>query len=192
MRTIDELKAARDKAINAVSIVYWDCTADKLLLMYESGERDFRWVRMPSGANLEGANLYRANLEGANLEGANLEGANLEGANLYRANLEGANLEGANLEGAKLERANLERANLERANGIKAFQNFGSRGDTLYAVDHEECLMVKAGCFWGTLEVFIDRVAKGKTTSSAVEEYQLVVIPALQGLQSLWNSKRAR
>ncbi len=128
MRTIEELKAARDAAINADEIVYWDCTPDELVTWYSTGdgERNFQWVKLPYDADLSDADLRRANLSDAdlsdadlrraNLSGADLRRADLSGADLRRADLSGANLRGANLRGANLSGADLRRADLRGAN----------------------------------------------------------------------------
>jgi hypothetical protein len=91
-------------------------------------------------------------LRGADLEGADLRGANLRGADLRGADLRGADLRGANLRGADLRGADLYSADLRGAKSIFIFNKEGGR--TCYAVRHETCLMIKAGCFWGTLEEF--------------------------------------
>ena len=109
------------------------------------------------GANLAGANLVGANLVGANLAGANLASANLAGANLAGANLVGANLAGANLVGANLAGANLARAYLVGATGIKGVLSvgpIGSRRDHLLALDTDAGLVIRAGCFSGSLAEF--------------------------------------
>ena len=78
-----------------------------------------------------GANLSEADLSGADLSGTNLSGANLSGANLYGANLSGANLSGA-----------------------YGVISFGPVGDEkrIGCIIKGEQMMVKLGCFWGTME----------------------------------------
>lgn len=70
-----------------------------------------------------------------------------EAPDLSRLNLAGATLTGADLAGAA---------------GIAALYvpGMSSRGDYLYAVQHDCCVMLTAGCFWGTLEEFIQRVSE--------------------------------
>jgi hypothetical protein len=130
----------------------------------EGGERANLTLANLTLANLKGAgaNLTLANLKGANLKGANLTGANLTGADLTWANLKGANLNGANLNGANLNGANLNDAYLPDAyltdanlTGAKNVYQFGPMPTSrriCVAVWHETKWMVKAGCFWGTLE----------------------------------------
>jgi hypothetical protein len=137
-------------------------------------------------ANLRGANLRGADLRGANLRDADLRGANLRDANLRDANLRDANLRGANLRGADLRDANLFSADLSGANGILILYvpSMSSRGDYLYAVQHSESLMVKAGCFWGTLAEFKDKVMSEKGEDSL---YATLAIPALESWQKSLN-----
>ena len=88
------------------------------------------------------ADLQRADLQRANLQGADLRGANLQGANLRWADLQGANLREADLQGA----------NLRWAKQIMQFGPMPTSGRMIYAVKHETCVMVQAGCFWGNLD----------------------------------------
>lgn len=76
--------------------------------------------------------------ERLDLSGKDLRGVEFSGANLISADLGEANLIGADLSGA---------------NNIFTFNRIGGR--TCYAVVHEKTLMIKAGCFWGTLDEFI-------------------------------------
>ena len=103
----------------------------------------------------------RANLEGAYLEGANLRGANLRGANLEGAYLEGAYLEGANLRGA---------------NNIIAIGPIGSRDDFIFAVKHEKSIMVKTGCFWGTLAEFKTKVKDTHNDNEYAQAYAAAIV----------------
>ena len=96
--------------------------------------------------------------ERANLTGANLTGADLTGANLTRANLYAANLTGANLTGANLTRADLTRANLYGADGIFQFGPMPTSGRIIYAVRHDNAVMINSGCFWGTVQELREKV----------------------------------
>lgn len=114
------------------------------------------------GAELYNANLanvwaYRTNLTNAYLAEACLVRAcmtaiELKGANLVRANLSHADLEEANLYAVDLRNANLYRANWEYAKNGLTFGPIGSRLGLTYAVRHPKAVMIKCGCFWGTLE----------------------------------------
>ena len=89
------------------------------------------------GAKLSGEDLSWTDLQGADLCGANLCGTYLCHANLYRANLHDTVLVGSNLSNSK---------------GIYIFNK--TNGRTCYAVQHEKCFMIQAGCFWGSLDDF--------------------------------------
>lgn len=123
-----------------------------------------------SGANLYGANLNRSHLSEADLYSANLSNANLARADLRKANLTGAylyraDLTGANLYGADLRDAILTGANLSEVRSMLSFGPIGSRHKFTYAIRHAECVMVRCGCFWGTLEKWVEccREAHGDT-----------------------------
>ena len=119
-------------------------------------------------ADLIGAYLKGANLIGANLIGADLIGAYLKGANLIGADLIGADLIGANLIDADLRGADLRGANLVDAIGIYIFNK--KAGRICYAVQHENKLMVQAGCFWGTLQDF-EKKCNEKYPNDPIQAY---------------------
>ena len=89
--------------------------------------------------------------------------ANVKGR---KANLRGADLVGANLGGA---------------NNIFLFNKQGGR--TCYAVVHDTCLMISAGCFWGTLDEFIAKA----TAENAGYEAQIIYLQALS--KQIYDSK---
>ena len=107
-----------------------------------------------AGANLDGANLDGANLAGAYLAGANLAGANLDGANLAMAYLDGANLAGAYLAGANLAGADGEKLTLVGKRPVLQIGPIGSRCALLSMYLTDAGPMVRAGCFWGSLDDF--------------------------------------
>jgi hypothetical protein len=108
------------------------------------------------------ADLYRAKLYQANLGGADLGGASLCGADLGGANLSGASLGGANL---------------NRAKKYYSFTAYDTSKRIVHCVKHEDTWMIKAGCFWGTLEELEDKVKE--THNSKV---YLANIEILKGL----------
>lgn len=118
-------------------------------------------------ADLRGAKLYKANLADvwahrtdltnaylaeACLVRARMTDTELKGANLAGAILSHADLEDANLYAVDLRDANLYRANWEYAKNGLTFGPIGSRLGLTYAVRHPKAVMIKCGCFWGTLE----------------------------------------
>ena len=141
----------------AESISKWRETHPNERLDLRGADLGYAYLR---GANLLDADLGGANLWNASLRGANLWNASLRGANLGRANLVGANLGRANLVGANLGLADLGGADLGGAKGIWQCGPGGSRGDMLYFVQHDNGLMVKCGCFWGTLAEFEAAIEK--------------------------------
>ena len=73
------------------------------------------------------------------------------------------------------ERADLSGAYLRGAKGILSIGSGGSRGDMLYAVKHETCVMIKAGCFWGTLDEFHVAVEKTHGDNEHGRYYRAVI-----------------
>src|SRR5574337_848123 len=153
-------------------------------------------------ANLAGANLARANLDGANLDGANLDGANLaranlDWANLARANLARANLDGANLDWANLARANLARANLDGANldgkekligkrPILQIGPIGSRCAYLQAFITDGGIRIRAGCFFGSKERFVEKVQAIHGDNDHAAEY-MAALSLIDKHADLWT-----
>jgi hypothetical protein len=134
-----------------------------------------------SGANLNDANLSRADLSGANLSRADLRSADLSGANLSRADLRSADLSGANLSradlrSADLSGANLSRADLRSAEDIIALGPIGSRGDFIFGVRHEKAIMIKTGCFWGTISEFKNDVKKTHNDNEYAQVYAAAIV----------------
>jgi hypothetical protein len=117
MRTINQLKVARDAAINVLGSTLWDCAADELVTWYSTGdgERDFRWVSLPNDADLSDADLSSADLSSADLRSADLRGADLRDADLSDADLRDADLSDADLSNADLRGADLSSADLRSA-----------------------------------------------------------------------------
>jgi hypothetical protein len=140
------------------------------------GDADLR------GADLYGADLYGANLYGANLYGANLYGADLYGANLYGADLRCADLRCANLYGANLYGANLYGANLGDAGKLTGDRPYfavgpiGSRQDVLAAFLTEKGVFLHAGCFFGTVEEFRDKLQGEHGANVHAVEYRAALV----------------
>jgi uncharacterized protein YjbI with pentapeptide repeats len=99
------------------------------------------------GANLRGANLINADLSGADLNCADLKGADLNCADLRDSDLRGANLSGVGLSGA-----DLNCADLKGAINYYSFVAYDTSKRLVHCVKHDTTWMIKAGCFWGTLE----------------------------------------
>jgi len=139
------------------------------------------------GANLRSADLRSADLRSANLYGANLRSANLYGADLYGADLRSADLRSANLRSADLYGANLRSANLRSANlrdagkltGDRpyfAVGPIGSRQDILTAFLTEKGVYLRAGCFFGTVEEFRDKLQGEHGDNVHAVEYRAALV----------------
>ena len=164
-------------------------------VLYASGGESLRHVveqAVAAGAYLDGANLARANLAGANLAGAYLARAYLDGANLDGATLDGAYLDGANLDGANLNGAKLDGANL--AGNCKLIGNrpilqvgpIGSRCAYLISFITDAGVMVRAGCWYGSLAEFGPRVVEEHGNSVHGREYA-AAIALIEAHASLWT-----
>ncbi len=82
-----------------------------------------------------------------------------------RADLRGADLSGADLSGAYL----------SGAKSILSIGPLGSREDILFAVIHKDCVMVKAGCFWGSLKDFSSAVKEKHAKDIHGKNYQAAI-----------------
>jgi uncharacterized protein YjbI with pentapeptide repeats len=151
-----------------------------------------------AGADLAGANLARAYLAGADLTGANLTGANLTGANLAGADLAGAYLARANLARANLDGAYLARANLDGAylDGIllvgerPIFQigPIGSRCAYFTAYLTTEGVKLRAGCFFGTVEEFTEKLSKEHGDNTHAKEYRAALV-LIEAHAEIWGKE---
>ena len=149
-------------------------------------------------ANLADVNLARAyladaNLDGANLADANLAGANLAGANLARAYLAGANLAGANLAVANLAGANLADANLARAylageRPIFQIGPIGSRSAYLVAYMTDKGVILKTGCFTGSVKEFETKLQAEHGDNKHAQEYR-AALQLIKVHAELWTPK---
>jgi len=146
------------------------------------------------GADLRGANLYGANLYGADLRGANLYGAGLYGADLRWADLRGAELRGADLRGADLRGADLREANLGNHGKLIGDRPFicigpiGSRSDYLLSFITDRGVVIKAGCFTGTLDEFYVAVEKTHGENNHAKEYEAACM-LIEAHAAIWTPK---
>ena len=132
------------------------------------------------GAYLRDANLFGAYLRGANLREANLRDADLSGANLFGAYLRDANLFGANLREANLCGADLAGADLSGAKGIIQWQAPQGEKRICYSVKHDDCVMHKLGCFWGSTDKAVKAIRKKYDEDSLYEKFLLMQVEALE------------
>jgi uncharacterized protein YjbI with pentapeptide repeats len=138
--------------------------------------------------------LEKATTERANLGGADLGDANLRGADLYGADLRGANLRDANLRGADLGDANLRGADLGELGKLigprPSFQigPIGSRSDYLLAFLTDKGVVIRAGCFAGSIDEFSAAVATTHGDSDHGKEYAMAIL-MIEAHAALWGDK---
>ena len=106
------------------------------------------------------------------LRGADLRGANLYGANLYGANLRSADLRGADLYGANLGDA----GKLTGDRPYFAVGPIGWRQDVLAAFLTEKGVFLRAGCFFGTVEEFRDKLQGEHGDNVHAVEYRAALV----------------
>ena len=128
----------------------------------------------------------RAALEEAAKGGADLSGANLSGANLGGANLGDAYLRGANLGGAHLG----DGAELIGERPVLVISPIGSRSDYFTAYLTDKGLRLRAGCFFGTRDDFVEKLDAEHGDNVHGAEYRaalgLIAVHA-----ALWTPKDA-
>lgn len=110
-------------------------------------------------------NSLKLTVEAAVRAGACLRGANLDGASLDRASLAEASLAGASLTGASL----------VGARPIFQIGPIGSRSAYLVAFATDKGLRIKAGCFFGTTEDFLQKVTSTHGNNLHAKEYAAAV-----------------
>jgi hypothetical protein len=138
-----------------------------------------------SGADLRGADLRGANLSGADLSSAYLRGAYLRGADLRGAYLRGEYLRGAYLRGAYLRGAKIGNSTLVGARPILQIGPIGSRSDYLVSYITEVGVMIRAGCFFGTLDEFRAAVSGTHGDTAHGREYA-AAIAMIDAHAALW------
>ena len=123
--------------------------------------------------------LAGADLRGADLRGADLRWSDLTGAILYDADLTGADLRAADLRGANLGGANLGGAYLFGAHGIVSAGPVGRERRIVYAVDHDDRVMVQAGCRWDTADAVVAAIEDGYADAPAMRDAYVATVRAM-------------
>ena len=118
-----------------------------------------------------GADLAGADLTGADLAGANLTGANLAGADLARAYLTGASLAGAKLIGKR---------------PIFMIGPIGSRCAYFTSYNTDNGIMLRAGCFFGTIDEFTEKLSEEHQDNDHAKEY-LSALELIKCHASIWK-----
>ena len=121
---------------------------------------------------LEKATQARANLAGANLDVANLAGAYLDGAYLAGAYLAGANLDGAKLIGKR---------------PVFQIGPIGSRCAYFVAYLTDAGVKLRAGCFFGSVDEFCEKLSKEHGTNEHATEYN-AALELIRVHAELWTT----
>ena len=137
-------------------------------------------------ADLRGAYLGDADLRGAYLGGADLGGADLRGAYLGDADLRGADLRSADLRGAKI----TDTALLIGARPVLIVGPMGSRNDYLTAYLTSAGVMVRAGCFFDSIEAFREAAESEHGENKHGREYR-AAIALIEAHASIWTPAEA-
>ncbi len=148
-----------------------DSSAPKIVIKHRYTDAVL-YEYQPTDEQQESGLAMRAALETATKNGANLGGANLGVANLDGANLDGANLRGANLRGANLDGANLRGKTLIGKRPVFTLGPIGSRCDSFTAYLTDKGIYLRAGCFFGSVAEFTDRLEREHGTSEHGQEYR--------------------
>ena len=107
------------------------------------------------------------------LEKATTTGANLDGAYLAGANLAGANLAGKKLIGAR---------------PVFQIGPIGSRCAQFVSYITEAGVLLNAGCFWGTVEEFREKLADTHGDNDYAKEYNAALL-MIDAHAAIWTPK---
>jgi uncharacterized protein YjbI with pentapeptide repeats len=136
------------------------------------------------GASLDGARLDRASLDGARLVGARLDGARLDGASLVGARLDGARLDGASLVGALI-----FGKKLIGPRPIFQIGPIGSRSDYFISYTTDAGIMLKAGCFTGTIGEFEAKLTEEHGDNNHAQEYR-AALELIKTHATIWKDEK--
>ncbi len=128
-----------------------DSSAPKIVIKHRYTDAVL-YEYQPTDEQQESGLAMRAALETATKNGANLRGANLRGANL-----DGANLRGKTLIGKR---------------PVFTLGPIGSRCDSFTAYLTDKGIYLRAGCFFGSVAEFTDRLEREHGTSEHGQEYR--------------------
>ena len=120
--------------------------------------------------------VTRHALEKAVSSGVSLDGANLVGARLVGANLDGASLDGASLYGVRL----------TGKRPIFMIGPIGSRCAYFTSYNTEKGIMLRAGCFFGTVDEFTEKLSKEHQDNDHAKEY-LAALELIKCHASIWK-----
>jgi len=114
--------------------------------------------------------------------------AALEKATQARANLDGAYLAGANLDGANLAGAYLAGKKLIGKRPVLMIGPIGSRSDYLAAYLTDAGVVIKAGCFTGSVAEFEKKLTDTHGDNEHAQEYKAALV-MVAAHASIWTPK---
>jgi Pentapeptide repeats (8 copies) len=153
-------------------------------VLCECGLPDDTRSGMVTRLTLEKATTNNADLRGADLRGADLEGADLRGADLGGAYLEGADLRGADLGGAYL-----GGKKLIGQRPIFQIGPIGSRSDYFISYTTDAGIILKAGCFTGTIEEFEAKLTEEHGDNNHAQEYR-AALELIKTHATIWKDEK--
>ena len=98
----------------------------------------------------------------------------LRGANLSGANLSSADLSSADLSSADLSSAALRDADIRFAKNYYSFVAYDTSKRTVHCIKHGTTWMVKAGCFWGTLDELETKVKETHNSKAYLANIEIL------------------
>lgn len=124
--------------------------------------------------------MYKVSFKNSIVHGGLFENCELEYASFVNVDLNGSLFIGSDLAGADFKNAiisgvDFTSCNIVRARNIFSVSPIGSRGDTLFAVKHDTCIMLKTGCFWGTVNQFMRALKETHAGTKYENEYTIAV-----------------
>ena len=130
-------------------------------------------------------NTLKLTVEAAARAGAYLVGARLDGASLVGASLDGASLAGAYLVGARLD----DKSKLKGGRPVLQIGPIGSRSSYFVAYLTESGVRLRAGCWFGTLAQFEEKLKVTHADNEHGLEYRAALV-LIQKHAEIWENKK--
>jgi hypothetical protein len=108
---------------------------------------------------------------GDNLKDLNFSGTDLSESIFGYSSFENCCFVGCDFKNCNLREATFYPCDFENATNITAFGPVGGARRIGYVVNHDNCQMVKLGCFWGTLKEAVEEIRYKYGMKSSYEAY---------------------
>ena len=118
-----------------------------------------------------------------------LEKAVTDRASLVDARLDGASLVGASLDDASLDGAIIFERKLIGQRPIFQIGPIGSRSDYFISYTTDAGIMLKAGCFTGTIEEFEEKLTKEHGDNNHAQEYR-AALELIKTHATIWKDEK--